>query len=1637
MHTNSGKIVFLLLGIVFLPLFLTAQREWIAPGPNTNWGTPGNWSGGGPAGQRLEWKGLGTATSNNSQPSGTTYKRLYFSGTKAYTITGNQITLIDGAAGAFGWIQSASTVLQTINLTGLGTKVIFNDFNKSGVISTASTGTLTIGNVGLGLNLTSLKIYGENSTGSITISGEITGSKPIVVGPNEANDLKVNTRAVFSGNNSAFTGPITVESGSLNLRATNSDGNSPDNFITVQNNASLNIGGASPVTLSGKKMIISGIGLNSSGVIRNLSGINTISSDIFLANNATITSAGGTLNLANIGNYDGVLDYDVTFSGTGAVNVLSSGSIGAINGFSPIGNLIKRDAGLLTISAPCYFGGGITLWPAAKLQMGNNNLLPVTASLSLQQNTEFRTGGFSQQLSSLRLAGSQAATNSTIILTAGVNHTIRFGNSRNQTWNTARVLRITNWTGTSAGAAANSGKIFFTPLDASTPGLTEQQLSQILFVGASTCQGADLLPSGELVPSVKPQITTVRGSNIGGIGTPLNWAGYVGSTVTITGCNFSNPGLEVWVGGTQINPGSVVLVNANTITFPLGHDHAGAVKVVVQGIGERTAGTLLTNLGYVTQATGSWNSPATWNSNILPLADQNVTIAHANVRVDVAVQDLNPVLPAIHPLKINASSSLRLTANDFLPATTPLILAGGTLRAYDGADDNAPVNGFQQTFGTLTVTANSKITLGTVDGDMRFDASNAVNWTAGAILEIANWEGVPELPGTAAKIYVGSGNTALTPEQLRNIRFLPLCNGAKLLADGELVPSIAPFISTVSSDFDQPYSYAAFIGTKVIIDGCQLKDVHTVNVAGVSVPFNKVNTIPGSDLFGWEIEFNYNKNLVDGDIELISDADAGVSPSPLIGLGFASIADGNWTDPMLWHGGDVPIAGKKVTLFNELTLDASPMIEHSGLEIKAGGGLAFADGTTLDVNGFVLNNGTIQPASGSLLKIGNGYTLTNNSSFSSSDLGTVEFVGSGAINGTTAIEFHDLIMNAGTLTFPALSSIPNSTAPHPTVTGEFRINGGTVPFPNDNSIGPRYGPSSTLIYASGNSRNRGAEWRGASGTFQGQIQPGYPNHVLVTNGTTLATTGPKPNSATNSNENRIILAGNLTVSNGTVNNNMDRPLEVRGALILGESETNTGQFSMGTTGDNNNYLVLNGDLAIFKGSTFISKPIDRAIRFEGLSDGTISQPGYIGTPPPLQFYNVWMNKSGGFLNLNTPVRILESIELDNGYVNTTSENLLELGLDAYWTNASDASFVNGPLKKVAGESFIYQTPEYPEFEFPIGKFINDNPYYKPVKMANLMYNGQSEYSAEYFYGQTLNNPSVFPNPDILDALLQGVWSSEYWKVSGSNAFVKGRVTIPYEAGNSWAPVGPGVGGVVGVAQYSSGAGSWEFTESANNFGNSSASYRMVLEPTINDSVYSALLGAFDTYFTIGWGFESVLPIKLLYFTGHLSGSDVLLQWKIEDSKDLKHFVVEHGIDGITFTELGKVQWQEIKEYGYRHIAPKPGVHYYRLRMVEKSGEISYSRIVMVQLGVNRTIIAGLVQNPVSGGTAILDIYSAKAQTAEAAVFDMTGRLVFRQQFSLAQGKNNPRLSLLPLPSAQYRMLIRTADGVQKTIPVMK
>jgi hypothetical protein len=103
-------------------------------------------------------------------------------------------------------------------------------------------------------------------------------------------------------------------------------------------------------------------------------------------------------------------------------------------------------------------------------------------------------------------------------------------------------------------------------------------------------------------------------------------------------------------------------------------------------------------------------------------------------------------------------------------------------------------------------------------------------------------------------------------------------------------------------------------------------------------------------------------------------------------------------------------------------------------------------------------------------------------------------------------------------------------------------------------------------------------------------------------------------------------------------------------------------------------------------------------------------------------------------------------------------------------------------------------------------------------------------------------------------------------------------------------------------------------------------------------------------FAIGYT-TGTLPLTLLSFTGAETNGGILLQWKTSNEINTAFFDIEESSDGIDFNAAGKVYAASIysfeNNYRYQEKNVPNGIHYYRLKIVDKDGRFTYSPVIFI------------------------------------------------------------------------------------------
>ncbi len=111
----------------------------------------------------------------------------------------------------------------------------------------------------------------------------------------------------------------------------------------------------------------------------------------------------------------------------------------------------------------------------------------------------------------------------------------------------------------------------------------------------------------------------------------------------------------------------------------------------------------------------------------------------------------------------------------------------------------------------------------------------------------------------------------------------------------------------------------------------------------------------------------------------------------------------------------------------------------------------------------------------------------------------------------------------------------------------------------------------------------------------------------------------------------------------------------------------------------------------------------------------------------------------------------------------------------------------------------------------------------------------------------------------------------------------------------------------------------------------------------------------------------VLPVTLLEFTAIAQEKKVITNWNTAQEINLKHFIVEHSNDGISFNAIGTVNATGTSatnnSYEFVHDNPALGSNYYRLKQVDYDGTYTSSPTVRINFNSgNKSPIA--YPNPV-------------------------------------------------------------------------
>ncbi|MEO6134638.1 MAG: hypothetical protein ABIP35_05765, partial [Ginsengibacter sp.] len=173
--------------------------------------------------------------------------------------------------------------------------------------------------------------------------------------------------------------------------------------------------------------------------------------------------------------------------------------------------------------------------------------------------------------------------------------------------------------------------------------------------------------------------------------------------------------------------------------------------------------------------------------------------------------------------------------------------------------------------------------------------------------------------------------------------------------------------------------------------------------------------------------------------------------------------------------------------------------------------------------------------------------------------------------------------------------------------------------------------------------------------------------------------------------------------------------------------------------------------------------------------------------------------------------------------------------------------------------------------------------------------------------------------------------------------------------------------------------------------------------------------------------EGSLPILLTKWNAYAKNSDILLEWQTENEINVVKYFIESSTDNIHFKTVAELTPKNAGTYDLLDVKPDLGIHFYRLGIIERNGEITYSRIVKVTIESRNPTIQ-IVPNPIINNIINLQFKNQIAGKYNINVFNSAGQLLFSNQFINIADNKNYRIKIIPKNENIYFLEISKPNG---------
>ena len=189
--------------------------------------------------------------------------------------------------------------------------------------------------------------------------------------------------------------------------------------------------------------------------------------------------------------------------------------------------------------------------------------------------------------------------------------------------------------------------------------------------------------------------------------------------------------------------------------------------------------------------------------------------------------------------------------------------------------------------------------------------------------------------------------------------------------------------------------------------------------------------------------------------------------------------------------------------------------------------------------------------------------------------------------------------------------------------------------------------------------------------------------------------------------------------------------------------------------------------------------------------------------------------------------------------------------------------------------------------------------------------------------------------------------------------------------------------------------------------------------------------------------SDILPLKLLSFTAKKEGKANQLQWTSANEINVDRFEIKHSSNGRDFSTIGKVKATSANNYSYTDNNPttqqttpntKLQTNYYRLRMIDKDGQFTFSPVRM--LNNNGAFSVSIYPNPAKDNLQV-QIDSDKKTTLQMQVLSLDGKVILSNTTTANAGSILHIININALSKGSYVLKVTTTEKDEQVVKFEK